>query len=366
MLSRTVFENWRGLIKPKGVEIERDSLTATYGKFVIKPLERGYGTTLGNSLRRVLLSSLRGAAITSVKIEGVLHEYTSIADVTEDVTDVMLNLKQVRFKLHTDDPKIVRISVKGKTEVTAGDFETDGNVEVLNPEQHICSLSKGGNFNLECVVSWGRGYVISDENKSSEDPVDSIAIDALFSPVTKVNYTVTNARVGQRTDYDKLTFEVWTDGSVSADTAVAYGSKILKDQLSIFINFEEDEEPLVNEKKGSKTNPHLFKSVNELELSVRSANCLKNANIKTIFELVTKSEPDMLRTKNFGRKSLNEIKEILKIMGLHLGMKLDHVTPPENLPEAETTEEIVDGAENTDAAVDADAETGDDDGSLPH
>ncbi|MBI2608284.1 MAG: DNA-directed RNA polymerase subunit alpha [Deltaproteobacteria bacterium] len=341
MLAKTVFENWRGLIKPKGVEVERSSLTKTYGKFVIKPLERGYGITIGNSLRRILLSSLRGAAITSVKIEGILHEYTSIPDIAEDVTDVVLNLKEVRFHFHSEEPKIIRISKKGPGVVTAADFELDSTVEVLNPDQHICTISKGGSFNVECVVEWGRGYVVAEDIDKNDKAVGSIALDALFSPVTKVNYSVTNARVGQKTDYDKLTLEVWTDGSVGPDAAVAFGSKILKDQLSVFINFEEEEEPQEHQDGEQKVNQNLFKSVNELELSVRSANCLKNANIKTIYELVTKSEPDMLRTKNFGRKSLNEIKEILKTMGLHLGMKLDHIQPPsEELSQGE--EEVLD------------------------
>ena len=339
MLSKAVYENWRGLIKPTSVEIETDTLSPTYGKFVVKPLERGFGLTIGNSLRRILLSSLRGAAITSVKIEGVLHEYTSIPDVVEDVMDIVLNLKQVRFKLHSAEPKIVKINKSGKAEIKASDFEIDSTLEILNPDQHICTLAKGGSLNMECLVRWGRGYVVAEENKSPEDPVGSIAIDSLFSPVRKVNYNVTQARVGRRTDYDKLSFEVWTDGSVSPDSAVAYGSKILKEQLSVFINFEDQEEPEVAEQQvgSSQVNPNLYKSVNELELSVRSANCLKNAEIKTIAELVTKTEGEMLRTKNFGRKSLNEIKEILKTMGLHLGMKVPLTDP--SIGEETNTEE---------------------------
>ena len=325
MLTKSTIENWRGLIKPKKIEIEKETLTGFYGKFVAKPLERGYGITIGNSLRRILLSSLRGSAITSVKINGVLHEYTSIADVVEDVADIILNLKEVRFELYTEDPKVINISKKGKGVVTAADFEIDNNIKVLNPDQHICTLSKGANFDIECVVRWGRGYVVAEENKHESDPVGAIYIDSLFSPVRKVNYTVTNARVGQRTDYDKLTLEVWTDGSVSPDYAVAYASKILKDQLSVFINFEEEVEPSIESSAQMNENPFLDRGVGELELSVRSANCLKNANIKTIRELVSKSEHEMLRTKNFGRKSLTEIKEILKIMGLHLGMKVDSI-----------------------------------------
>jgi len=345
MLSKVVYENWRGLIRPKGVEIEKNSLTPIYGKFVVKPLERGYGITIGNSLRRILLSSLRGVAITSVRIEGVLHEYTSIPDVIEDVTDVVLNLKEVRFKMHTPDPKTVRISKKGKGVVTAADFELDSNIEVLNPDQHICTLSQGGSLNMECAVRWGRGYGVAEDNKSPEDSVESIAIDALFSPVHKVNYSVTHARVGQRIDYDKLTLEVWTDSSINPESAVAYGSKILKDQLSVFISFEEEEEPETIIEEGTSVNPNLYKSVNELELSVRSANCLKNAEIKSIHELVTKTEGEMLRTKNFGRKSLNEIKEILKIMGLHLGMKVDP-KPADLEVEEESTPSVDNGSEN--------------------
>ncbi len=328
MLSRVVYENWRGLIRPKNVEVEKETFSPTYGKFVIKPLERGYGLTLGNSLRRILLSSLRGCAITSIKLEGVLHEFTSIPDVVEDVTDIILNFKEVRFRMHGEESKVVKISKKGPGVVTARDLEVDNTIEVLNPDQHICTVSKGGTFNAECVVKWGRGYVVAEENKSQDDPVGSIALDTFFSPIRKVNYNVTHARVGQRTDYDRLVIEVWTDGSVNPDVAVAYGSKILKDQLSVFISFGEDEEPEVTTESGPKVNQNLFRSVSELELSVRSANCLKNANIKTIAELVTKSEGEMLRTKNFGRKSLNEIKEILKTMGLHLGMKIEDVPSP--------------------------------------
>ena len=355
MLSKAVYENWRGLIQPTGVEIEKDALTETYGKFVVKPLERGYGLTIGNSLRRILLSSLRGAAITSVKIEGVLHEYTSIPDVVEDVTDIILNLKQVRFKLHSAEGKIVKINKKGKAEITAADFETDADIEVLNPDQHICTLAKGGSLNVECLVRWGRGYVVAEENKSPEDPIGSIAIDALFSPVRKVNYNVTHARVGQRTDYDKLILEVWTDGSVDPDSAVAYGSKILKEQLSVFINFEDQEEPEVIEQQtgSSQVNPNLYKSVSELELSVRSANCLKNAEIKTIAELVTKTEGEMLRTKNFGRKSLNEIKEILKTMGLHLGMRI-----PLTDPSAGAAPETAEGDANNQPEGSSEGESG--------
>ncbi|MBI2026711.1 MAG: DNA-directed RNA polymerase subunit alpha [Deltaproteobacteria bacterium] len=339
MLTKSTIENWRGLIKPKNIEIEKETLTSTYGKFVAKPLERGYGITIGNSLRRILLSSLRGAAVTSVKIDGVLHEYTSIPDVVEDVTNIILNLKEVRFELYTEEPKVIKISKKGKAVVTAADFEVDNNIKVLNPDQHICTLSKGGSFDIECVVRLGRGYVVAEGNKHEADPVGSISIDALFSPIRKVNYTVTNARVGQRTDYDKLALEVWTDGSVSPDYAVAYASKILKDQLSVFINFEEEKEPTAESAAESNENPFLDRGVGELELSVRSANCLKNANIKTIRELVSKSEHEMLRTKNFGRKSLNEIKDILKTMGLYLGMKVDPVSPVSSEMESEENDD---------------------------
>ena len=319
-------KNWRDLIKPRRMEIDQESLSQTYGKFVAEPLERGFGTTLGNSLRRVLLSSLQGAAITAVKIDGVEHEFTTVPEVTEDVTDIVLNLKEVLLRMHTNEQKTLRIEVEGPKEVKAGDIIADDQVEILNPGHHICTLSEGGKLRMEMTCRRGRGYVPAVNNKNPGDPIGTIPIDALFSPIRKVNYTVTNARVGQQTDYDKLSLEVWTDGSVTPQDAVAYAAKIIKEQLTVFINFDETEEPVIAEapKEEAKLNENLFRSVDELELSVRSANCLQQANIKTIGDLVQRTEAEMLKTKNFGRKSLKEIKEILAEMGLSLGMKLDN------------------------------------------
>ncbi len=329
MADATIAKNWRDLIKPRGLQVDQESLTNTYGKFVAEPLERGFGITLGNSLRRVLLSSLQGAGITSVKIEGVDHEFTTVAEVSEDVTDIILNLKEVRLRMHTLDTKPLRIEVEGPKEVKAGDIITDPQVEVLNPGHHVATVAEGGKLRIEMTARRGRGYVPAERNKVAGQPIGTIPVDSLFSPVKKVNYQVTNARVGQVTDYDKLTLEVWTDGSVEPADAVAYAAKIVKEQLSIFINFDESEEPVAVEmpKSEEKLNENLFRSVDELELSVRSANCLQNTNIKTIGELVQKTEAEMLKTKNFGRKSLKEIKEILAEMGLSLGMKLDNWPP---------------------------------------
>ncbi|MCC6277540.1 MAG: DNA-directed RNA polymerase subunit alpha [Oligoflexia bacterium] len=323
------YKFWRDLIRPKGFEIERDSLTPTYGKFVVRPLERGYGVTIGNSLRRILLGSMMGAAVSAVRFEGVLHEFSTIPDVEEDVTDIILNLKNIRFRMHTPNSRTLRIERTGEGVVTARDIISDDQVEVLNPDQHIATLGKGAKFNVELVVRMGRGYVPSDEQKL-ELPVGFVAVDSIFSPVRRVNYNVTNARVGQRTDYDRLTMEVWTDGSLKPEEAVSLGSKILKEQLQVFINFDENTEPEVDEgeKSSPALNEHLFRSVDDLELSVRSANCLKNANIRYIGELVQKTEAEMLKTKNFGRKSLNEIKDILSEMGLSLGMKIEGWPPP--------------------------------------
>jgi DNA-directed RNA polymerase subunit alpha len=319
-------KNWRDLIKPRRLELEQESLTQTYGKFVAEPLERGFGTTLGNSLRRVLLSSLQGAAIITVKIDGVDHEFTTIPEVAEDVTDVVLNLKEVLLRMHTNESKTIRIEAEGPKEVKAGDIIADDQVEILNPGHHICTVSEGGKVRMELTCRRGRGYVASMENKVQGAPIGTIPVDSLFSPIRKVNYQVTNARVGQRTDFDKLALEVWTNGAVSPQDAVAYAAKIIKEQLSVFINFDETEEPMPVEapKEEAKLNENLFRSVDELELSVRSANCLQQANIKTIGDLVQKTEAEMLKTKNFGRKSLKEIKEILANMGLSLGMKIDN------------------------------------------
>jgi DNA-directed RNA polymerase subunit alpha len=309
---------------PKKLEVEKESLTKTYGKFYAEPFERGFGMTIGNSLRRILLSSIAGAAVTSVKIEGVLHEFSTLSGVKEDVTDVILNLKNLRLKLHVDKPKLIHIKKKGPGEIKGGDIIHDADVEILSPDLHIATLDKGATLDAEMTVRVGRGYVPADRNKEEGSPIGVIPIDAIFSPVRRVNFTVENARVGRVTDYDKLVMEIWTDGSVKPDDVLGFSAKILKDHLSIFINFEEIEEPM--ESKGGvsqESNKNLLRSVHELELSVRAANCLKNANIRTIADLVQRSEAEMLKTKNFGRKSLNEIKEILQEMGLSLGMKVE-------------------------------------------
>lgn len=321
-----VARNWRELIKPRKLEAETESLTATYGRFTCEPLERGFGTTLGNSLRRILLSSLQGAAITAVRIEGALHEFTALPNVVEDVTDVVLNLKQVVVRCVDSKPRTLRIEKDGEGAVTAGDIQLVDGVEVLNPDHVIMNTSKGARVRMELEVGTGRGYVPADRNKSVNMPVGTVPIDALFSPIRKVNFNITNARVGQQTDYDRLNLEVWTNGTVRPEDAVAFAAKILKDQLSIFINFmegpEPSPEPRVSEEQ-QKLSEYLWKSVDDLELSVRSANCLQNANIRYIGELVQKTESEMLKTKNFGRKSLKEIKEILASMGLSLGMKIE-------------------------------------------
>jgi DNA-directed RNA polymerase subunit alpha len=323
--------NWRGMIKPDRLHSES---TASYGKFICEPLERGFGITCGNALRRIILSSLYGAAITSVKFEDVMHEFSVVPGVLEDVSEIILNLKQVRLKVSDPEPRTVTIVGKGEGTVTAGDIVSgDGRVEVLNPDQHIATLSEEAELRMTLAVKIGKGYSLAENNKDEDAPVGTIPIDAVFSPIKRVNYVVGNARVGQRTDYDKLTLEVWTDGSVQPEDAVAYAAKILKDQMTTFINFDEEAEP--DRERGAdhglepQFNENLYRSVEELELSVRSANCLKNANILKIFQLVQKTENEMLKTKNFGRKSLNEIKEVLGEMGLSLGMKLEGFMPPE-------------------------------------
>jgi DNA-directed RNA polymerase subunit alpha len=333
-------KSWKDLIRPKRLEVEKETLTPVYGKFVAEPFERGFGITIGNSLRRILLSSLQGAAITSVKIDGVLHEFSTIPGAKEDMTEIILNLKEVRLKLHTEGPKTIRVKAEGPKVLKAGDILTGDAVEVLNPDHYIATLSRDGKLSMEMVVKMGRGYVPAERNKEESQPIATIPMDAIFSPIKKVNYTVTNARVGQITDYDKLTFEVWTDGSLNPEEAVAHAAKILKDQLSIFVTFEEEEEAEMSysEVEGEKEdfNENLLRSVDELELSVRSANCLKHANIKLIGDLVQKTEAEILATKNFGRKSLNEIKEILSEMGLSLGMKLDGWPPKKSEDEMES------------------------------
>ncbi len=320
-----VANNWRALIRPGRLECDESENTDTYGRFWCEPLERGFGQTLGNALRRVLLSSLQGAAITTVKFTGVQHEFSTIPGVEEDVSDIILNLKDVRLRLHTPGPRLLRVQKKGEGQLLAGELAAeDAAVEVLNPDLVLATLGPDAEIEMEVTVDTGKGYRLAEKNKTEEMPIGTIPIDSIFSPVRRVNYSVTPARVGRETDFDRLNLEVWTDGSVAPADAIAYAAKILKSQLSIFINFEEVEEVLpaaVEEQQ--QLNPNLFRSVDELELSVRSANCLQNANIKYIGELVQRTEAEMLKTKNFGRKSLNEIKEVLASMGLTLGMKLE-------------------------------------------
>ncbi|PIP92672.1 MAG: DNA-directed RNA polymerase subunit alpha [Bdellovibrio sp. CG12_big_fil_rev_8_21_14_0_65_39_13] len=327
-----VAKNWTSLIRPVALECDTDSLTTSYGKFVAKPLERGYGQTLGNSLRRVLLSSLQGAGIVAIRIDGVEHEFGTINNVKEEVSEIILNLKEVHFKIKGKEDVVLTLEKSGEGPVKAGDISGHANVEVLNPDYVICNVSSGGSIKMELKVARGKGYVTALDNKEDFDlPVGWVYLDTLFSPVHRVNYTVTNARVGKRTDFDKLTLEVWTNSGIDPSDAVAFAAKILRDQLAVFLNFEDEEEVQRMETKptsssaAAPTNNFLLKPVSELELSVRSANCLQNANIKYIYELVSKTEGEMLRTKNFGRKSLNEIKELLAQMGLGLGMKVDHI-----------------------------------------
>jgi DNA-directed RNA polymerase subunit alpha len=317
--------NWRELITPRRLEVDEKSLTPTYGKFHGEPFERGYGTTVGNALRRVLLSSLQGAAIVALRIKGVLHEFSTIPGVREDVTDIVLNLKEVRVKLHDGvAEETARIQARGERDLTAADIQAGPRVEILNPHQHIANLAKDSELDVELVIRMGRGYVPAERNKREEDPAGTIPIDAIFSPILKVNFTVTNARVGQRTDYDRLTLEVHTDGSVRPEDAVGFAARILQQQLAIFVNFEEEPSTRSEEHAEVPHNENLYRPVDDLELSVRSANCLQNADIKYIGELVQRTEQEMLKTKNFGRKSLNEIKEFLQEMGLSLGMKLEN------------------------------------------
>ena len=320
---------WTDFQKPKWVEVDRNTLTDTYGRFVAEPFERGFGITIGNALRRVLLSSVRGAAITAVEIEGVYHEFSVLAGVVEDVSDIILNLKEVRLRMEGEEPRRMRFNVKGSKTVTAGDLETDGNVTILNPKHHLAELQKDGKLAAEMIVKKGRGYVPAERNVEESLGTQFIPMDAMFSPIRRVNFQVENTRVGRSSDYDKLILELWTDGSTNPEDCVSYAAKFLKDHLQIFITFEEEpeiEEPAEDEHKKELID-HLRKSVDELELSVRSYNCLKNANIGTLYELVQKTEPEMLKTRNFGRKSLNEIKEILDEMGLSLGMKLEDMDP---------------------------------------
>lgn len=311
---------------PLRVEAENDTLSPTYTKFTAEAFERGFGTTVGHSLRRVLLSYLSGGAVATVRIEGVLHEFSTIPGITEDVTSIILNVKGLRLKLHTEKPKTIRVRKKGPGEAKASDIIHDADVTILNPDLHIATLDKEATLDMELMVRTGRGYVPAERNKEEGLPIGVIPIDSMFSPVTRANFHVENARVGRMTDYDKLTLEVWTDGSVTPRDAISSAAVILREHLDIFIRPEELGErkaEIWKEEERGEINKHLFRSVNELELSVRAANCLKNANIKTIADLVQKTEMEMLRTKNFGKKSLNEIKEILAEMGLSLGTKLE-------------------------------------------
>jgi DNA-directed RNA polymerase subunit alpha len=315
-----------GFQRPKRLACESETATNRYAKFYAQPFERGFGTTIGNCLRRALLSSIEGAAITAVKIEGVLHEFSSIPGVVEDATDIILNLKRIPFKLHGLGPKTLRVERSVPGEMLSGEIETDAEVEILDPNVHIATISEGGSLVIEMRLKRGRGYISAERNYDEDLAVGYIPIDSVHSPVKKVNYNVESARLGQDTDYDKLTMEVWTNGSVKPENAIGLASKLIKDHMQIFISFEEEPELAEADSEEAARitfNENLDRSVDELELSVRSYNCLKNADIRTIRELVQKSEPDMLRTKNFGRKSLNEIKEILSSMGLHLGMKFD-------------------------------------------
>lgn len=314
----------KGLQKPKRLQCDQTTLTSTYGKFWAEPLEKGYGNTLGNALRRILFSSLPGAAVVSIKIEGVLHEFSTIPDVVEDVTDIILNIKNLLLKLHVDQDKTVHIDKKGPSEVSAADIIHDTDIEVLNPDLHIATLDKNAHLQMELKVSKGRGYVPATRNPEEDQIIGLIPIDSLFSPIQKVNFAVEPTRVGYSTDYDKLTLEVFTDGSISPEQAISESAKILRDQLTLFIDFEEvsEEEKESVDEEWEMTRQNLLRSVDELELSVRSHNCLENADIKTIADLVTKTDQEMLKTRNFGRKSLNEIKEILASMGLRLGMDI--------------------------------------------
>ena len=332
-LNEITYMNWREIIKPEKVQIA--SQTPTYGKFVWEPLERGFGITIGNSLRRIILSSICGSAIVSVKFDGVMHEFSTIPGVLEDISEIILNLKNVRVKMEDSESKMIEIDVAGERVVTAADIISgDGKIEIMNPDQHIATLSADAKFRVEMTVKAGKGYFLAELNKDLEAPVGTIAIDSVFSPIKRVNYRITNARVGQKTDYDKLTMEIWTDGSVSPEDTVAFAAKILKEQMNVFINFDEDLEPELAEKitddSKPRQNDNLYLDVDELELSVRSANCLRNANITKIYQLVERTEAEMLKTKNFGRKSLNEIKELLAELGLSLGMNIDSFEPPED------------------------------------
>jgi len=344
---------WQTIIRPKRLEVDEETLSPTYGKFVAEPFERGFGITIGNALRRVLLSSTQGAAITAVRIDGILHEFSTVPGVKEDVTEIIMNLKEVELKLNSDGPEKIYIKAKGTGIVTAGDITTSNNVEILNPAQHIATLSHDAKLSIEMTVQAGTGYLPSDKSRDENAPIGTIPIDAIFSPIKRVNFNVNYARVGQMTDYERLTLEVWTDGSIAPEDAIAFAAKILQNQLKLFINFEDEIEVVQKaEPIGQRFNDNLYRSIDELELSVRSSNCLRNANIRYIWELVTRTEPEMLKTKNFGRKSLNEIKEILSEMGLTLGMKLDGFEPPtrrdDDLDDIDDSDEMLDDDQEID------------------
>ena len=322
--------NWKELIKPNRVNIAAGKDPRKSSTFTVEPLEPGFGHTMGNSLRRILLSSLQGSAVTQIKIEGVLHEFSSIDGVQEDVTDIILNLKAMAVRSHATEAKTISVKAKGPIVVTAGDLELPSTVEVVDPEHYICTLNEGGKLNMELTIDSGKGYSPADNHVPEEQVVGLISVDAVFSPVRRVAFKVSDARVGQITDYDKLSMDIETNGVVSPEDALAYAARILQDQLTLFINFEEIEEEQEVVEEEIDINPHLLMKVDELELSVRSANCLKNENIVYIGDLVQKSESEMLKTPNFGRKSLNEIRDVLGQMGLGLGMRLEN-WPPENI-----------------------------------
>jgi len=327
-------ESWKDLSKPQSIEPEEETLTPTYGRFFGEPFERGFGTTLGNALRRMLLSSLSGAAITVVRIEGVLHEFSTVPGVTEDVTDLLLNLKEIRFRLRDGDLETARLDARGEGKVTAAALVVGPRAEILNPGTHIATLGKDARLEIEATIRRGRGYVTAERHKSEDDPLGTIPLDAAFSPVRKVNFAITNARVGQRTDYERLSLEVWTDGSIGPKEALASAARELQDQVSIFVIGAAETAEWTTEAKEAPTeslNENLLRPIEELNLSVRSANCLQSADLRYVGELVQKTEADLLRTKNFGRKSLNEIKETLHGMGLELGMRLENFLAREEL-----------------------------------
>ena len=349
-------QKWRSIIRPKHLEVDEPSLTECYGKFMAEPLERGFGTTIGNALRRTILSSIQGAAISEVKIEGILHEFSTIPGVKEDVSEIVLNIKEINVKLLNEGPEILCINVKGPGNIKASDIAPNQNIEILNPDQHIATLSSDAKLNMEMTVTTGFGYRSAEKNNNENFPIGTIPVDAIFSPIKRVNYNVNNARVGGVVDYERLTLEVWTNGTIAPEDAIAYAAKIIQHQLKLFINFDEEiEEQVVEAVEKPEINENLYRSIDELELSVRSANCLRNAKIRYIWQLVENTEGEMLKTKNFGRKSLNEIKEILAEMGLALGYSLDGFTPPETT-ETEEVNDLVEDPEEGDEIIEIETE----------